>query len=533
MFRRCSALTVLLFASGAVVAEAAAPTVLVLPFEGRGEAANDWGLILQLRAIGTLNALGGIHELHPKQLNRVLEHHHARLSKLDQVEARRQLATLLGAGWILAGTFEQGAGGATIAFEVRSRDGSKAGSGQTKGKTLAEALGPFSVEVGAALKRLGAHPGGAFDPAKVTPASQRQDALLEYAACYRVIIQQPIGITNPALLDADRLEEAIRRCEQAAQKDEGLEDAHAALGFLHALKDSRAAAERHLARVRGSERFLPMYWIGKFWVVSRHHDIDLAIETLENAIARQPGFLLARGYLGEALVALERFEEARAVFSAYLEAVPNQPWVTAQIGHVTAKLGKLDEAKKRTQEALRIAPFDPELMLEMASRHIDAQEYGEAITILKRISSNEARGEVHLRLGYAYLLEGDYPSAERELRTAIRKATALSEWRTRGRARYNLAKMWMRSGMPEKALTELREAIAEGYRDLGIFEGDPDFAHLLRVEAIDVVVKAPAPQNQDLPKYVSPFPLNPENANIEGVGKRRPKARKETVILRF
>jgi tetratricopeptide (TPR) repeat protein len=415
-----------------------APTVLVLPFEGKNELVGELGVAVQLRALGTLDAMSGMNVIHPKQLNRVTEHHTARFASLDDAAVKKELGTLLGADWILHGTIAHRPNGVELAFEVRSPDGAKKAASTAMGATLVEAFAPFSKEIAAVLEKLGAHQGEA-DPALITPATANEKALAAYAACYRVMIEQPIGISTPALLDANRIDGAIRSCKQALELDKELEDAHAALGFLYALKEDRASAERHLAKVKDSKRFHSMYWLGKFWVVSRHHDVDAAVATLEQAIARHPGFLIGRGYLGDTLVTLQRYEPALATFQAYLQAVPKQPWVMGRVGYVQSKMGQLDPAIESTKQALRIAPSDSELLLEMASRLVDAKRYDEAITILKRIiAEGGARGEVHLRYGYALLKKGQLPAAERELNHAIRRATALSEWRTRGRARYDL-----------------------------------------------------------------------------------------------
>ena len=97
----------------------------------------------------------------------------------------------------------------------------------------------------------------------------------------------------------------------------------------------------------------------------------------------------------------------------------------ARIGYVSSKLGDTDRAISWTKKALQVAPEDSELLLEMASRYVDAQKYTDAIAILKRLTaSGRARGEVHLRLGYAYLNVGDLPRAERELQVALSTATA-------------------------------------------------------------------------------------------------------------
>src|SRR5687768_4384871 len=136
-----------------------APTVVVLPFEGKSELVGDLGVAVQLRALGTLDAMTGLNVIHPKQLNRVSEHHTARFASLDDAAVKKELGTLLGADWILHGTLARSPNGVELAFEVRSPDGAKKAASSAKGATLIEAFTPFSKEIAAVLGKLGAHQG--------------------------------------------------------------------------------------------------------------------------------------------------------------------------------------------------------------------------------------------------------------------------------------------------------------------------------------------------------------------------------------
>src|SRR5688572_586796 len=86
-----------------------APTVLVMPFEGKNELVGEMGVAIQLRAIGTIDAIGGVNLVHPKQVNRVVEHHTAKFANLDEGAVRKEIGTLLGADWIVSGTLQRAA----------------------------------------------------------------------------------------------------------------------------------------------------------------------------------------------------------------------------------------------------------------------------------------------------------------------------------------------------------------------------------------------------------------------------------------
>src|SRR6185436_646275 len=102
---------------------------------------------------------------------------------------------------------------------------------------------------------------------------------------------------------------------------------------------------------------------------------------------------------------------------------------------------------------------DDEARLELASRFIDANKLEDAKKMLDVLAkAPDARGEVFLRLGYIYLLQNKLEDAERFCTQASERAQKGREWRTRGRARYDLAKIALRRGDKDKALDELEHA---------------------------------------------------------------------------
>ena len=223
--------------------------------------------------------------------------------------------------------------------------------------------------------------------------------------------------------------------------------------------------------------------------------------------------MLGRGYLGEALVSLGQAEASEKVFRDYLTVAPRQSWVMGQVGYALSKQRKYEEAIEWTERGLRTRPGDAELLLQLASRFIDSGRYEEAVTLLKRvISEGGARGEVHLRLGYAYLKLDKLNEAEREMRTAILKAEGSAEWRTRGRGRYNLAQLWLESSAPNNALRQLRMAVKEGFKDraalrhpsMAPLKKEPGYAELLEAE----------PREGIAPQFVSPLGETTESGEL-------------------
>ena len=429
---------------------ASKPTVLVVPLAGATKALQDLGYAAAFRTIGVFQATNGFNLMHPKQLARALESRSALLGDVRTADGLRKASVWLGARWAVTGVLA-GAGKKTtiklLAMDVASGKKLEADIPAADTMVVIDAMSEKSLELLDKLGMPGAAAALAARPkalASASPMTQNAGALGEYGACARILMQQPISIRDPVLLEGAALDDGITHCKTAASLDADFVDARAALGFAYALKGDQKLAEEYLASVKNARGFLPDYAIGRFWVLNKYYDTNMAVEALEQVVEKHPNFMIARGYLGDSLNILKRHDAALEVFHAYLAEVPDQPWVMSRIGYTYAKLKNFDAAVEWTKKALRVTPADPELLLEMASRFVDAGRYDDARTVLARIvADGGARGEVYLRLGYVYLLSGKLADAERELHKALRLATKQSEWRTRGRARYDLAKLWI------------------------------------------------------------------------------------------
>ncbi|MEM9113092.1 MAG: tetratricopeptide repeat protein [Myxococcota bacterium] len=445
----------------------ARPTVLVLPADTLG----DLSSVVQLRTLGVLRNLGGTNIIHPKTLNRVQERYEARLTQLSPEARHQTLGQVTGADIVIASKVQSAEGRTKLGMqlvpvEARGKSGKAVGLELEAGSWL-EALDQMQAKLGAGLVETGRVP---LDRTKtegaVGPASSKPGALMAYARCHDTIVAQPAGLRSPVVVDINAIENALIDCEDALSIDPDFVDVKADIALASAYLGKQVQAEAQLKAAKKAEHFIPTYWIAKFWVLSRFHGVDVAVEALRQSIEAHPGFTLGRGYLGEALVAVGEYDEALSVYQTYLGRVPRQSFVMGQIGYVHAKKKDYDEAVEWTEKALRTTPSDPELLLQLASRFIDVKRYGDAANVLRRvISEGGARGEVHLRLGYAYLKLGELNQAEAQIRTAIEKANSPAEWRTRGRARYNLAQLWVEAGSTDNAIRQLRMAVREGFKD--------------------------------------------------------------------
>lgn len=499
-------------APAAVVDTAAAATVLVLPpvSEDPDRADLAEGLHLELLAVTRRAPVGGL--VHPKMLARVRSGYGPELDALAPKARRARLAEILGATHVVSGRLREKGYDLRLRLEtfpagdkpVRRRIRSSNIPGLLA--KLPDTLGVMWAGVGVKTDALGV---GDF-----SPPTGREAALTAYARCHRDVMAQPMGIQNPIVLDDPVLERAAAACREAIALDPDYLPPQAALALVEAFAEDRAEAERLLAVSKRSKDFLPEYWLARFWILSRHYGASQALENLEAAVERFPGFMLGRGYLAETHIALGQPDAALGVLKAYLERSPRQAYIMGLIGYAHAKRGDLEAALRWTERGLRKNPSDRRLLVEMGSRLIDAERYPEAITVLKRVVSEPgARAEAISRLGYAQLKQGQLEAAQQTIMTAIERASRPSEWRTRGRARYNLAQVWLLSGSPDNAIRQLREAVAEGFIDRRALEGKV-FDKLRDHEGFARLLKTEVPRGV-APSYVTPLGRASSTAELE------------------
>ncbi len=490
------------FGSAGSVAWASEPTVLILPFDQPAKAHRDLGFGVELKVTGALRALGGVNLVHPKIRDSVIRRHTG-TAALPAPERQRAYAGFVGASWILAGRVVDQPK-PRIVVSMAPAKGGQVIEEDVSAPTLAAAIASLPEAVRRLLNAT--DDGKRTYAAPMTPATARPDALARLGTCYRMLNDQSVGIRRPALLNDERVFQAGNRCRAALRREPQLAEAEAGLAMVDALEGRAEDAKARLARIKDHPGFLAYYWIAKFWVLAKFFSPSQAVDALKTATERDPGFMLGRGYLGEALSVMGNHEEALRVYRAYLSRVPEQPFVMTRIGHELARLGRHEAAIAASRRALRIDPDNAEARLQLGSRLIDGRQYDEAIGVLGGLVQDiDARGEIYLRLGFAQLRAERLSDAERSFRTALDKATEPQEWKTRGRAHYDLAKVHARQNKLDLAFSDLKNAVQAGFQAPDVFRNDPDLA-ALRDEARFVALLEQTPPRPEIPvRYESPF----------------------------
>ena len=481
------------------------PVLAVFPPSAADPAGKELALLIQARTSAVLATTDKYSDVHLKQILAMASREGLDIEALDPKQSERA-AKLLGAERIIWGQLERNDKGFKLKAVVT--DLAKLTRVEVQlGADLAQAVEAAATTVSHAMLRVDGVKGFKTPPASSTKSDVAMQA---FSHCYATVVRQPMGIENPAVLDAPELETAITQCKEALAADPKFAPAAAALGLAYAILGNDADAVKTLAPLKGADLDQPLYWIARFWEVTRYQSNDAGEGLLREAISKRPGFLLARAYLGELLDTLGKHDKAAAAWEEFLVVAPADPYVLGRLGKSLARLAKHDEAIAITLKALALEPRSREMRLQLASRYIDANKLDDALPVLTALTDEpDARGEVMLRLGYAYFLKGSMELAAPLFEKAIARAKSPGEWRTRGRAHYDLALVHAKKH-PDRAEAALKASLLTGYKVKALDPALQKIAQKLERAELSKAEKKGAKKEAPvvLPREASLFPVD-------------------------
>jgi tetratricopeptide (TPR) repeat protein len=439
-------------------------------------------LAMQEKATALLMATGRYNLVNARQVKAMAQRHRMSLNDFTDPNVARQAAERLGATLFVYAKLTSAKGGLTLDVSVGKRGEVKV---TTASVTLPAADDKAVDQGGKALAlELTKYDGSKAPEGDAQPASSKADAMRNYEACDARLIEQPVGIENPFVLNDAELKKAIASCETAVKMDPAFTAAWGALAFAAALAGDDGRAVSALTNVKPDAGHNPNAMAARFWLVSRYQTSDAAVTVLKESIAKEPGFLLARGYLGELYNALGRQEEAAKAWREYAAQSEGDAFVISRLAYTLARMGKTKEAATYAQQAMAYDPESYVLALEHASRLIDDNQVDKAIAVLTPLAQKkDAPPELVLRLGYAKMLKGDLEEAQRLMMQSVGMAKDPADWRTRARAHVNMAELFMKREAKDKAKIAVAEALNEGMRPTAV---KPELLKLLT----DAEVKA-------------------------------------------
>lgn len=512
----------------AVHAAPKTPVVAFLPPSSSDANLQQLALLLEARASELVEETNKASEVHLKQTLRVIaeEGLSGDVGEVANAEALRQA---MGADRALSFTLEKAPDGKLVLAGV-TVDGKKP---KTFSAKLPGTWGA-ALDFGAAVLARALLPGVALPKLSYAqPASTNDEALKALGACYPVVMRQPLSVDTPSIVDRGELERAAASCQKAVELDPKLRFAQAAGALALAISGGDDAAAKSLAALGDPDDMLEIYTLARFWLLTRYQSNEAGIAFLTDVVKKHPGELVARSYLGETQFAVGAWKDAEKTFNDYLVIAPSSPWAWGRLSKALARQGRHDEAVVAAKKGFAVSPTSPEARLELGSRLIDAGKLQEAEEILEPLSRlTPARGEHLLRLGWAHWLQSEVDAAQAYFQRALDVATTPGEWRTRGRAHYDVALAEAKKGRKDAAKAALRASMQTGYK---LRQLDPSLTPLAReLERADIAADAgtgkPLPQNL-LPREASLFPL-------DTFGEPDPKAPKQPppnglVLYRF
>jgi tetratricopeptide (TPR) repeat protein len=417
-----------------------------------------------------------------RQVNAAMLQDNLKLEDLARDDAAVRLGRQLGADLILVGSYE--ARWPDIRLSLRTIDP------QTKrvlNKTQLDGSLDDLFDIEARAARALAHDLGATKPTVAVGAfgTENLRAWMNTTLALETINWQSLSPraadpNMPLRLPETAVQKARAQLVEATKHDPEYGEAWAALGVAQAVLGETDAAWRSFGKATAlGFGHHPTAVLGAYFVRMRQGKFDAAEKILAAAIARHPGFLHARGYLGELYNHLGRRREAKATFQAYHEIAPRQPWVLIQLGYTKSRTGDSIGSIADTIAAVDMIPDSPYMLIELASRYIDAKKLAGAEDALQHAAKLfPDEGRIFVRLGYVYLQQGRDDLAIPISLKGLALANLESRRRDRGYAHLNLGRAYGRQGEIDKALDHLASAKKLGIRSFREVEKDPKLKEL-------------------------------------------------------
>jgi tetratricopeptide (TPR) repeat protein len=456
-----------------------AATVAVAPFSTTSSAEYQWIGPGIAQALSTrLLGMPEIAAYTVRQVNSAMHDDNIDIVGLTNDETAFGLGRQLGADILLVGSYE--AAWPHLKVLLRVLDSKAKKVVRTEELTLdLDQLFDVEVKVARTLAKELGQALGAVEPGGFGTKSLR--AWRDTALALEILNWQSLSPRAadpkvPLNLPESAVAKARTYLEQATRTDPKYLDAWAALALAHTLLGDTESARKALAAATDRPAFAVLV---TYYAQMREGRFDEAVHTLEAAIAVRPGFLHARGYLGDLYNHLGRHREAKATFEQYHQRAPRNPWVLAQLGYAKSKLKDHLGAVSDTIAAVDLVPESPALLIQLASRYIDGNKLAgaeDALLHALELFPDEAR--IYVRLGYVYLRQDKLDLAIPISEKGLALAQFEDRRKDRGYAHMNLARAFGRQGHLDRAFDHLGKAKECGIASFTEVESDPTLGKL-------------------------------------------------------
>ncbi len=159
--------------------------------------------------------------------------------------------------------------------------------------------------------------------------------------------------------------------------------------------------------------------------------------------------------LGTTYIPQNRLQDAFLAFQKSINENPKNKDALNMLGYVYFLLGEYNQALEHYQKAIKIDPGFSEAYNNMALAYISMNRWDESISACNKALENPLYITPEFamnNMGHAYMMKGDYESAIKIFKSAIRR-------RPLPQARYNLALTYIRLGKVSEAIKELERLV--------------------------------------------------------------------------
>jgi eukaryotic-like serine/threonine-protein kinase len=333
------------------------------------------------------------------------------------------------------------------------------------------------------------------------------------------------------------LDQAIVALENAVKADPGFALGYAQIGEAYRIKSIVEQNQRWLVQAEANARKaveldnrIPSVYV----TLGRMHDTagkhDLALEEFKHALQLDRRNATAMAGMGRAYESAGRVNDAEASFRKAADLQPNDWDAHNNLAMFYDRQEKYSDSIAEFQKALELAPDNAQVLFNLGATYIDSgdsKRFGDAEAALKRSIAINPSFPAYANLGALYDREGNYEEAAEMTQKALemngenyvvwgnlrndyewlkqpekaaearRREIPLLEQAVQQHPRdaepfAQLANLWAEAHEREKALANLRAALALAPSDAGVLDMAADVYENLgdRRQAIEYVGKA-------------------------------------------
>ena len=278
-------------------------------------------------------------------------------------------------------------------------------------------------------------------------------------------LEDPRGVESAA----DNFRQAIRLHPEMAIAHAALSEALWQLYHRDLDPETLAQAEEHARLALDEDPDLPAAHVALARVQRSSGQIEASIESLALAERNHPNPDQIYREIADSYDRVGELEAAEAHYRR-ATALDDEDWLNwNRLGALLTKLGRLEEAREAFEVAVRLAPEGIYRPLEnLGTIYMYKAEFDRAIEIYERIPGPVAYALHATNIATAYFFKGEMDKAVKNFALAVELDPKDAY------SRRNYGDVLLRTGDPEAAEAEYREAVRLMDEELAVSPDDPD-----------------------------------------------------------